>query len=214
MKKVKILASLLALAMVIIILCNCTYPATYITEYEKGLGNNTVWPKYSCFVYTRVKVDYDFHVEYGEVINIQFSMVRNPKDSYSIWMTDDALTISLPDGEHYDVVGTSAYVIEDYYDDKYEVQESKGDYPINVHFAVKITDPNFEEEQVQIQIKFRCRPEDSYNIGGVGLGMCDEDGWVVMPFSVFRFISDDNGVVIYYYTGKNGDHKRRFVRSF
>ena len=205
MKKVKTISLIIAVAVLIAILCNCSIPISYKSVHIKGHSH---LPFYLC-----TKVDYDLHVEYGEVINIWFSMVRDPNSNHSIWMADDALTISLPDGEHYDVVSPDVYVIEDYFDDKYEVQESKNEYPINVHFAIKITDPNFDEEKVNVEIKFRCLPEEAWK-HGIGLAGCDEDGWFSTTTPVLRFVSDDDGVILYYYTGKNGDHMKRIVRSF
>ena len=212
MKKVKTISLILTFAVLTTVLCSCSVPVTYRTEYEGGRGWFSAYS--SDPFYCSVKVDYDFHVEYGEVINIWFSMVRNPRSVYSMWMTDDALTIRLPDGEHYDVVSPDVYVIEDYFDDKYEVQESKNEYPINVHFAIKITDPSFDEEKANIEVKFRCNHVDAHDIGGVGLSSCDENGWTVFTAPVIRFVSDDDGVIIYYYTGKNSDYKHRILRSF
>lgn len=209
MKKSKIVISILAVTLLIVLLCNYNITATYKTEYERGTDG---FARYEHWYYTCTKVDYDFHVEYGEVVNIWFSMVRNPKDPYSKWLADEALTISMLDGEHYDVVGNSVYVIDDFYDDKYEMQEGKNQYPINVHFAIKITDPSFEEERVKIEIKSRHLPEEAWKHGW-GLD-CDENGWYVDQFSVLRFISDEKGIVVYYSTGKNGDWKKNILRSF
>ena len=159
-----------------------------LTSFQSCTVNHSNTNKFDAIHY-RVSVNYDWHVEYGEIISLSFSMGKIGNDSIIKRLLDDNLEISIRDSEHYEVVGQSKYIIADFIDEKYNVVDDN--LPITVKFDVKITSPNYEEEYVIIDVKYLFEP---------GPDIIEEinDGIMEHEIPAFKFLSDDDGVTVYY----------------
>lgn len=180
MKSTKRLALFLVLVILLTSLQSCDAPVTH--RYTN---------KYDSINY-QVFVMYDAHVEYGEIITVEFSMGKIRENVITLHLLDDDLEISLRDSEYYEVVGQSTYIIPHFIDEKYNVVDDN--LPITVKFDVKITAPNYEKQSAIIDVKYNFEPHNN---------IVDEinDGTMEYEIKAFNFLSDDDGVIVYYLSG-------------
>ena len=180
MKSTKRLALFLVLVILLTSLQSCDAPVTH--RYTN---------KYDSINY-QVFVMYDSHVEYGEIITVEFSMGKIRSSIIIKQLLDDDLEISFRDSEYYEVVGQSTYIIPHFIDEKYNLVN--GNYPITVKFDVKITSPNYEKQSAIIDVKYNFEPHNN---------IVDEinDGTMEHEIKAFNFLSDDDGVIVYYLSG-------------
>ena len=149
-----------------------------------------------------ITVNYDKHVEYDEVISFTMRIAKiytgeglgesNPISK------EMSATIKIKDGEHYEVVGQDQYVIDDFGDKYYilpEENRKEDEYDINLNFQVKITDPNYILETLFVTVEYYYSVFD---------GVSYKHNLVTKDIPVFQYISDNDGVTVYYYTGTTG----------
>ncbi len=180
MKSTKRIALFLVFVVLLTSLQSCDTPVTHRYTNKRD------------FINYRVSVNYDSHVEYGEIINVEFSMGKVGSHRITKHLLDDDLEISLRDSEYYEVIGQSTYIIPHYIDEKYNVVDDN--LPITVKFDVRITDPNYEKQSAIIDVKYNFEPYDA---------LIDElnDGTMEHEITAFNFLSDDDGVTVYYLRG-------------
>ena len=190
MKITKRLALFLIFVLLLASLQSCSMPIKhYIASNKKDLAH--------C-----ITVNYDKHVEYDEVISFTVRIAKMytgggflEKNPISKEMR---ATVKIKDGEHYEVVGQNEYIIDDFGDKYYILPEEKrkiDEYDISLDFQVKITSPNYNLETLFVTV-------DYYH--SVFNGIDYKHNLVTADIPVFKYISDDDGVIVHYFTGRTG----------
>lgn len=196
MKSTKRLALFLVFVVLLTSLQSCSMPVKHYSQSNA----------YNGFAYCTT-VEYDNHVEYGEVINFNICIAKTywPGCFSGPGPVQDDATISIKDGDFYEVVGQSEYTYTDFskgYSIGYDRSHKKDAYKISLDFSIKITEPSYNLETLYVDLDYYIFSFEKSEANDGSGEYIDKPSNVQFP--VIKYISDDNGVTVYYYTGLFG----------
>ena len=200
MNKIKRVSLFLVLIVLLTSLQGCSVPVNHCSQNYAASGFS---------YYTTV--EYDNQVEYGEVISFNICIAQ------TLWnggclisgggVAKDDATIYIKDSNYYEVVGQSAYVLNDFSEKKYLVNsddyKKKDAYLLSLDFSIKITEPTYDLETLYVDIDYFIEEYQENEFGEVEYFDISKN--VQLP--ILQYISDDDGVTVYYYIGKFGYRK-------
>lgn len=201
MNKIKRVSLFLVLIVLLTSLQGCSVPVNHYSQNYLHSG--------FCYYAT---VEYDTHVDYGEVISFNICIGQ------TLWkggdflidtncFAEDDATIYIKDSDYYEIVGQSAYVLNDFSEKKYLVDsedyKKKDAYLLSLDFSIKITEPTYDLETLYVDIDYFIEEYQENEFGEVEYFDVSKS----LQFPVLKYLSDDDGVTVYYYTRTFGYRK-------